>query len=281
TMFHPDAIGKLARHFADPKIGAVAGNAKVGNRINLLTRWQALEYITSQNLDRKAYDTLNCISVVPGAIGAWRRELIIKAGGFTHQTLAEDADLTMAILRLGYRIVYEDQAIAYTEAPDSISAFLKQRFRWMFGTLQAVWKNRDAVFQPRYRALGMFVLPNVLIFQIFFPLISPLMDLMMVFAVVSTFWQRSQHPTDYSSDGLVRALAFYALFVAIDLMAAVTAFLLESREDFTLIRWLFLQRFFYRQLMYFVAIKSTLTAIRGSLVGWGKLERKATVNLAQ
>ncbi len=281
TMFHPDAIGKLARHFANPKIGAVAGNAKVGNRINLLTRWQALEYITSQNLDRKAYDTLNCISVVPGAIGAWRRELIIKAGGFTHQTLAEDADLTMAILRLGYRIVYEDQAIAYTEAPDSISAFLKQRFRWMFGTLQAVWKNRDAVFQPRYRALGMFVLPNVLIFQIFFPLISPLMDLMMVFAVVSTFWQRSQHPTDYSSDGLVRALAFYALFVAIDLMAAVTAFLLESREDFTLIRWLFLQRFFYRQLMYFVAIKSTLTAIRGSLVGWGKLERKATVNLAQ
>ena len=70
------------RHFADGRVGAVAGNAKVGNRINILTRWQALEYVTSQNLDRRAFNLLNCITVVPGAVGAWRRELVEELGGF-------------------------------------------------------------------------------------------------------------------------------------------------------------------------------------------------------
>ena len=133
TLFRRDALAKLIRHFADPRVGAVAGNAKVGNRINVLTRWQALEYITSQNLDRRAFDVLNCITVVPGAVGAWRRELIEQAGGFSDLTLAEDADLTLAIRKLGYRVVYEEAAVALTEAPDTVRGFLRQRYRWMYG----------------------------------------------------------------------------------------------------------------------------------------------------
>ena len=180
TVFARDTIAKLIRHFADPQIGAVAGNAKVGNRINLLTRWQALEYITSQNLDRRAFSVLNCITVVPGAVGAWRRELIERAGGFDRSTLAEDADLTMAIRKLGYAIVYEDEAVALTEAPDTVRGFIRQRYRWMFGTMQAAWKHVDALFRPRYGALGFVALPNVMIFQVLFPLISPVMDLLLV-----------------------------------------------------------------------------------------------------
>ena len=122
-------------------MAAVAGNAKVGNRINLLTRWQALEYITGQNLDRRAFALLNCISVVPGAIGAWRRSLVMELGGFSNDTLAEDSDLTLRILRNGFKIEYEEGAIALTEAPDQVKGFLKQRFRWMFGTFQAAWKQ--------------------------------------------------------------------------------------------------------------------------------------------
>jgi len=277
TIFSSDAIRKMVRHFHDPRIGAVAGNAKVGNRLNLLTNWQALEYITSQNLDRRAFDALNCITVVPGAIGAWRRDLVLQAGGFAHETLAEDADLTLAILRMGYEISYEPEAIALTEAPDTVRGFVKQRFRWMFGTLQAAWKHIDTLFRPKYGALGWFAIPNVLLFQIFFPLISPVMDLMMIMSLINTALQKYQHPAEFSTDGLKRMLFFYMLFLAVDFLAAFVAFLLEKKEDWSLLVWLLFQRFFYRQLMYYVAIKSTITAIRGTVMGWGKVERKATV----
>jgi cellulose synthase/poly-beta-1,6-N-acetylglucosamine synthase-like glycosyltransferase len=215
--------------------------------------------------------------VVPGAVGAWRRELVVRAGGFAEETLAEDADLTLALLRLGYTIDYEEEAMAFTEAPDTVRGFVKQRFRWMYGTLQAAWKHSDTLFRPRYGALGMFAIPNVLIFQILFPLISPVMDLLILWSLVAAAWARYQHPLDYTTDTLQRVLFYYALFFTLDLLAALVAFLLERKEDWRLLIWLVFQRFLYRQLMYYVAIKSTLTAIRGTIVGWGKLERKATV----
>jgi cellulose synthase/poly-beta-1,6-N-acetylglucosamine synthase-like glycosyltransferase len=214
---------------------------------------------------------------VPGAIGAWRRDLVVEAGGFADNTLAEDTDLTLTILKMGYEINYEEEAIAYTEAPDTIRGFVKQRFRWMFGTLQAVWKHMDALFRPKYGSLGLLAIPNVLIFQILFPLISPIMDLMMVASLFGTFWAMVQHPNDYSTDTLRWALFYYSLFLLIEVIAALVAFMLEPKEDWKLLIWLLLQRFCYRQLMYYVAIKSTIVAIRGSVVGWGKLERKATV----
>jgi cellulose synthase/poly-beta-1,6-N-acetylglucosamine synthase-like glycosyltransferase len=282
TLFTKETIARLVRHFSDPEVGAVAGNAKVGNRVNLLTRWQALEYITSQNLDRRAFSALNCITVVPGAVGAWRRELILKAGGFTGETLAEDADLTLAIRRLGKKIVNEEDAVALTEAPDTLKGFVRQRYRWMFGTLQAAWKHRGALFRPRYGALGFVALPNIFIFQVLFPLISPVMDLLTIGAL---FWILT------SEGGLARAIAdptsplqgilfYYALFVVADYAAAILAFALEPKEDWTLLFWLYWQRFCYRQLMYYVAIKSTFAMLRGIEVGWGKQERKGTVKAA-
>ncbi|MEN6441530.1 MAG: polysaccharide deacetylase family protein [Syntrophobacter sp.] len=277
TLFARDTIAKLIRHFADPKIGAVAGNAKVGNRVNLLTRWQALEYITSQNLDRRAFSVLNCITVVPGAVGAWRRELIVHAGGFDQSTLAEDADLTVAIRKLGYAIVYEDEAIALTEAPDTVRGFLRQRYRWMFGTMQTAWKHADALFRPRYGALGFVALPNVMVFQVLFPLISPVMDLLLAGNLVLTAMNYWYHPQDFSPEAFWRVLFYYALFVTIDYLAGILAFALEYKENWTLLIFLFWQRFFYRQLMYYVAIKSIVNSLRGVLVGWGKLERKGTV----
>jgi cellulose synthase/poly-beta-1,6-N-acetylglucosamine synthase-like glycosyltransferase/peptidoglycan/xylan/chitin deacetylase (PgdA/CDA1 family) len=278
TVFTLDTIPKLVRHFADPRVGAVAGNAKVGNRINLLTRWQALEYITSQNLDRRAFDALNCITVVPGAVGAWRHELIKQTGGFTHFTLAEDADLTLAIRKLGYAIVYEDEAIALTEVPDTVRGFIRQRYRWMYGTMQAAWKHRDAFFRPRFGALGFVALPNVIIFQILFPLVSPIMDLLLFGSLGMAAFKYSQHPTQYSPDGLWQVVFYYTLFVTVDYLAAILAFTLEHKENWGLLVWLFWQRFFYRQLMYYVAIKSTLKSLQGVLVGWGTLERKGTVH---
>lgn len=281
TIFRPDAIAKLVRHFGDPRVGAVAGNAKVGNRVNLITRWQALEYITNQNLDRRAFDLLNCITVVPGAIGAWRKDLIVDAGGFTSDTLAEDAELTLRVLEHGYRIRYEDAAIADTEAPDTVRGLVRQRTRWIFGTMQAYWKHRRDLFNPKRGALGMVAMPNAIIFQILFQLLSPVMDLVMALSIVSIFEQRAQSPIDWSPAGFEHILFYYALFLALDVAASAIAFALEpDGEQWSLLGSLLLQRFFYRQLLYVVAWRSLVNAVRGTIVGWSHAERKATVSTA-
>lgn len=277
TQFPGETIRALARRFVDPQIGAVAGNAKVGNRINIVTRWQALEYITSQNMDRRAFASLNCITVVPGSVGAWRRELIERCGGFSSETLAEDQDLTLRIRKLGYKIGYEESAVGWTEAPHSLRMLARQRFRWAYGTLQCLWKHRDTLFRPRYGALGFVAMPNVWIFQIIFPLISPVMDLILIYTLISALLDRLQQPVGYSFTNLRQVLFYYALFLAVDWSAACFAFVLEHKERWSLLWWLFLQRFCYRQVMYYVMVKSVTTAVRGAVVGWGKLERKATV----
>ena len=276
TLFAPQTVGALAHRFYDEQLGALAGNAKVGNRVNLITRWQALEYITSQNMDRRAFASLNCITVVPGAVGAWRKDLLVEVGGFASDTLAEDQDLTLQIRRLGYTIGYEETAIAWTEAPHNVSALAKQRFRWAYGTLQCMWKHRNALFRPRYGTLGFIAMPNVWIFQILFSLLSPVMDLMLLYVLVAAALDRWQQPTGYTSTNLQQVVFYYALFLAVDWLSACFGFLLERRERWSLLWWLFLQRFCYRQVLYYVMIKSVAMAIRGPIVGWGKLERKAT-----
>src|SRR5947207_5403070 len=176
TIIAPDAVSRLVPHFLNPKVGAVAGNAKVGNRVNLWTRWQALEYITSQNFERRALNTMGAVSVVPGAIGAWRTSAVQALGGYHTDTVAEDADLTMALLERGYRVEYEDRALAYTEASVNANGLMRQRFRWSFGILQSVWKHRG-VF-AREGVLGWIALPNIAIFQVLLPLVSPFIDIM-------------------------------------------------------------------------------------------------------
>jgi peptidoglycan-N-acetylglucosamine deacetylase len=278
TIFRTDTIGKLVRHFADGRIGAVAGNAKVGNRVNLLTKWQALEYVTSQNLDRRAFNLLNCITVVPGAVGAWKRDLVEELGGFNPTTLAEDADLTIAIGKAGYKVVYDEEAIGLTEAPDTIRSLVRQRYRWMFGTAQAAWRHRDCLLRPKHRALGLVGLPNIVLFQVLFPFVSPILDATLLFSLGTTLLHAWQNPGSDVAESLTEISLYYLLFTAIDFGTSVLAFRMEPAEDKRLLGWLIPQRFVYRQLMYYVAIKSVLAALRGFEVGWGKLERKATVS---
>ncbi len=273
TQFTRKTVARLIAPMIDPAISAVAGNAKVGNRTNLVTRFQAVEYVTSQNLERRAFAMLNCITVVPGAVGAWRKTDVIAAGGFSDDTLAEDQDLTLSLGRAGKRVVYAEDAIAYTEAPTTMRMLARQRFRWSFGTLQCAWKHRDMTLRARYGSLGLVALPNLWIFQIFYAAISPLADLLFVWSLFSVLLVKVQHGEEYALVNLESILTLYALFLLVDWLAAVIAFLMEPREDKTLTWVIFLQRFTYRQVMYWVVLRSITAAIRGQVVGWGKLER--------
>jgi len=273
TVLAPDALRLLAQRFHDPDVGAVAGNAKVGNPVTLLAKFQSIEYMTSQNLDRRAFEALNAIAVVPGAIGGWRRSALMEIGGFTCDTLAEDADATMRLLRTGWKVVYEARAVARTEAPETLKPFAKQRFRWMYGTLQAVFKHRDAAFDRKVLGLGFFVIPNVAVFQVLFPLVSPVMDVLMVFSLITGFATMAMHPAEPMPSGLAFALIFYATFQIIELLNAAVGFAADRDRDWRLLPLVIVQRFCYRQILYWTAIKALIMAIRGSSVGWGKLER--------
>ncbi len=280
TIIARDAIARLVPHFINPKVGAIAGNAKVGNRVNLWTRWQALEYITSQNFERRALDVLGAVSVVPGAIGAWRVSAVREAGGYQLDTVAEDADLTMALLRRGYRVEYEDMALAYTEAPTNANGLMRQRFRWSFGILQAVYKHRG-VF-ARKGALGFVALPNIVIFQILLPLVSPLIDIMFAFGALWYLVQKHFHPDSTDPASFHKLVAFFFAFLVIDFLASALAFALERRrpdakEDAWLLSQVWLQRFAYRQLFSIVLFKTLKRALEGRRFAWDKLERTAAV----
>jgi cellulose synthase/poly-beta-1,6-N-acetylglucosamine synthase-like glycosyltransferase/peptidoglycan/xylan/chitin deacetylase (PgdA/CDA1 family) len=264
TVFQPDTITKLVRNFSDKDIAAVAGNVKVGNRHNMLTKWQALEYISSQNLDRRAYNAWNAIIVVPGAVGAYRRTVLDEIGGFSNQTLAEDTDLTMQILVFGYKVVNEPDAIGFTEAPEKIKMLFRQRYRWVYGTLQSFWKHKSAFLNPDNRGFGLVSLPNIIIYQLLMPLIAPLLDFLFILSIISGYF------------GTI--FIYFIVFMIMDMLVGLIAFLLE-KEDLKLILYLPFQRILYRQLLYIAVLKAALTAIKGTLVGWRKFERSGKVKV--
>jgi len=274
TQLMQDAVIKIMECFikndnTDNPVGAVAGVVKVGNEKNLLTKWQSIEYITAQNFERRAFDLINAITVVPGAIGAFKKEVVEQVGGFTSDTLAEDCDLTIRILKNNYRVVSCTDAIAITEAPETIKQFMKQRFRWNYGIMQSFWKNKDACFNPAFKSLGLFALPNILIFQIILPMIAPLADVMFIVGII---WNRNDPAS------LHKLELFYLIYFVIDVLTSVVAFSFEKEKIAKLI-WLIPQRLIYRQLMYVILFRSIRRAIRGQHQGWGVLKRTGNVNV--
>jgi cellulose synthase/poly-beta-1,6-N-acetylglucosamine synthase-like glycosyltransferase/peptidoglycan/xylan/chitin deacetylase (PgdA/CDA1 family)/spore germination protein YaaH len=280
TVLEPDALSLLVRHFADPRVAAVAGAPVVGNRVNLLTRLQALEYAINQNLDRRALEVVNGITVVPGAVGAWRREALLGIGGFDSDTLAEDADATVRLELAGFKVLSEPRAVAHTEAPQTVRAFLKQRLRWMFGTMQVAYKNRAVMWRGRPSGIAMFGLPNIIVFQFLFTLIAPLMDLMLVWTAVAAVNSYTLQIDGTASSTLWTVATYWLYFQLIELLGSALAIALEGR------RWLWrllplvlVQRFCYRQLLYVTAVRVAAAALKGRMLGWDKLMRTGAVAL--
>ncbi len=282
TIFAPDAIALLVRHFADPRVGAVSGHAVVGNRVNLLTRFQALEYATNQNLDRRALEMVNGITVVPGAIGAWRRSALKQIGGYASDTLAEDADATIRLIMGGWKVLCEPAAVARTEAPETVRQFMKQRLRWMFGTLQVAYKNRGAVRRLEPFGLAVFGFPNVLVFQFLFTLVAPIVDIMLLWTLLSSLVAWNMDAVAGMPATLQTVLIYWMVFQLVEIATAVLAIAIDRRDGiWRLLPLLFVQRFVYRQLLYVTAIQVTMAALKGTMQGWGKLNRTGHVTTAE
>ncbi|MCD7444283.1 glycosyltransferase [Streptomyces lincolnensis] len=264
TVFEPSTVRELVQPFGDPRVGAVAGNAKVGNKDTLIGAWQHIEYVMGFNLDRRMYDVLQCMPTIPGAVGAFRRTALERVGGMSDDTLAEDTDITMAIHRDGWRVVYAEKARAWTEAPESVQQLWSQRYRWSYGTMQAIWKHRRALFDkgPSGR-FGRVGLPLVSLFMVLAPLLAPLIDIFLVYGLVFG-------PTEKT------ILAWFGV-LAVQAVCAAYSFILD-REKLTPLISLPLQQILYRQLMYVVLLQSWITALTGGRLRWQKLRRKGGVS---
>ncbi|GHJ99246.1 bi-functional transferase/deacetylase [Streptomyces sp. Y2F8-2] len=263
TVFEPATVRELVQPFADPRVGAVAGNAKVGNKNSLIGAWQHIEYVMGFNLDRRMYDILRCMPTIPGAVGAFRRSALERVGGMSDDTLAEDTDITMALHRDGWRVVYAENARAWTEAPETVQQLWSQRYRWSYGTMQAIWKHRGALLErgPSGR-FGRVGLPLVSLFMVVAPLLAPLIDVFLLYGVVFG-------PTQ-------KTVAAWLGVLAIQATCAAYAFRLD-RERMTHLLSLPLQQILYRQLMYVVLLQSWITALTGGRLRWQKLRRTGVV----
>jgi poly-beta-1,6 N-acetyl-D-glucosamine synthase len=263
TVFEPETIRNLVRPMADPSVGAVAGNAKVGNRRSLLGRWQHIEYVMAFNLDRRMYEALGCMPIVPGAIGAFRREALAEVGGLSHDTLAEDTDLTMSIHRAGWKVLYEPEARAWTEVPASLRQLWRQRYRWAYGTMQAIWKHRGAARERS--SLGLIALPWMVLAQVLSPLLASAFDVFALYGVVFA------DPVRYAS--------YWAAFNVLSILIGWYAFRLDGESPRAL--WtLPLQHFVYRQLVYLVVFESAISACAGTRLRWHKLTRTGDIVVA-
>ena len=259
TVFEPDAVGRLIQPLRDSRVGAVAGNTKVANRTGLLGRWQHLEYVVGLNLDRRTMDIIRCVTTVPGAIGAFRRSALREVGGVSARTLAEDTDLTMAVIRAGWRVVYEPTAVAWTEAPASMRQLWRQRYRWCYGTMQAMWRHRRSLIQwGSSGRLGRRGLGYLLLMQVFLPLCAPMVD---VYAVYGLLFLPA-----------VQVAAVWLGFTAVQVATAAYALHLDG-ERFGPLWSLPLQQVVYRQLMYLVVVQSLVMALIGGRLFWHRMVR--------
>jgi cellulose synthase/poly-beta-1,6-N-acetylglucosamine synthase-like glycosyltransferase len=265
TVFEPETVHALIQPFANPQVGAISGNTKVANRGGILGAWQHIEYVVGFNLDRRLFDVAECMPTVPGAIGAFRRDALLRVGGVSDDTLAEDTDLTMSLCRDGWRVVYQDDARAWTEAPESLEALWKQRYRWCYGTLQAMWKHRGAVFQGGAAGkLGRRGLGYLLVLQVLLPLFAPVVD---VFAIYGLIFLDP-----------VRIGMLWLVFLVVQFLMAAYAFRLDN-ERLRPLWTLPLQQFVYRQLMYLVVIQSMVTALAGVHLRWHRMERYGSLRV--
>jgi cellulose synthase/poly-beta-1,6-N-acetylglucosamine synthase-like glycosyltransferase/peptidoglycan/xylan/chitin deacetylase (PgdA/CDA1 family) len=263
TVFEPATVRELVQPFGDPRVGAVAGNAKVGNRDTLIGAWQHIEYVMGFNLDRRMYDVLRCMPTIPGAVGAFRRSALQRIGGMSEDTLAEDTDVTMALHRDGWKVVYAENARAWTEAPETVQQLWSQRYRWSYGTMQAIWKHRRALVErgPSGR-FGRVGLPLVSLFMVLAPLLAPLIDVFLLYGLV------------FGPTG--KTIAAWLGVLALQAVCAAYAFRLD-RERMTHLISLPLQQILYRQIMYVVLLQSWITALTGGRLRWQKLRRTGVV----
>lgn len=262
SKLDPGTLRAAVSHFRDPTVGAVAGNVKVVNRLNLLTRLQALEYIEGLNMVRRAQAFFRSVNIIPGPIGVFRRNVLLEAGGYSEGTFAEDCDLTLKILERGWKIRYEPGAIAFTEAPEGLRDLIKQRYRWTRGVLQAIRARSRGAVATRNRGLSFAVF--YLAFEaLIWPVVNVAAHLFLVYLALA-----------YGAGTLL--VLWWAQLTVLDLVAALYCIVVEE-ERLSLIPYAILYRLFFALCLDVCKVAAAVEELFAVEMSWGKLERKGRI----
>ncbi|MDR3610062.1 MAG: glycosyltransferase [Ignavibacteriaceae bacterium] len=259
SQLSPDSVRLAVRHFANPEIGAVAGNVKVMNRGKFFTDLQALEYIEGLNMARSAQSFVNLVNIIPGPIGLFRKTAIETAGYYSSDTFAEDADLTLKILASGWKIYYEPNSISYTEAPDKLQQLMKQRYRWTRGILQSIRKHKKLLLNPTINFGDTFILWSMVYEALIWPTMNIVANL---FFIIAAFVY-----------GFTSLLFFWwAGLALLDLVTALYSVAVE-KEELRLVWYAIVYRMFFILVIDICKAMSTIEEFLGIRMSWGKLER--------
>lgn len=258
SIFRPDALEHLVSSFDDPGVGAVGGNVRVANKDNYLGMNQAIEYLTGLAIHKRAFAELNCMQVIAGAIGAFRREVLEKVGGYSSDTLVEDMEVTIRVLKAGYQVEYNGKAIAYTEAPANIKDFLKQRYRWTFGGFQVLRKHWSMLFNRKYGFAGIIGLPYLLVS----PWIDVIFTLLFAYGVIRAVVY----------GGLVEFGIFYSCMMLVQCVLVLYAIRIDG-EDRKLILSSCAYGLWYNHILSIVILFAGIRYLGGANASWHKMPR--------
>jgi len=242
SILERTALKEMVKFFQYPDVIAVAGRVKVLNRSNILTNCTALEVIMGANLLRPAFSLFGVVTMVPGAIGGFRKKAILQRGSYDKNTLTEDFDMTMKLLKNGGKILGIDST-SYTEVPSTLREFYKQRTRWYRGNFQTLLKHKDiARTNKKYGMLHKFGYP-ITLFTFIMP---PFLDIAIIgFAVIAIL----------EGTGMSLLIPFI-LFMFLQLLLSAIAIVSEGKEDWKLILYSPLGVLGYKQIINFIIIKS-------------------------
>ena len=264
SLLEPQTVRMAVRHFADPAVGAVAGNVKVINRRNCLTRLQTLEYIEGISLVRTAHAFFRRVTIIPGPIGIFRKEVLEKLGGYRDDTYAEDCELTLRILMAGWKIQYEEKAIAWTEAPETLKALFNQRYRWSRGILQAILRHKSELGKPWRQSMDCAFL-WMLVFEAFaWPAMNILGNLLFILVAAWVGFP-------------LLIVLWWAQLTILDFVAALFCVALE-KEDIRIACYSILYRMFFIPFLDVIKVFSSVDEFCGVGMGWRKLERVGAIN---
>ncbi|MEJ2237994.1 MAG: glycosyltransferase [Gemmatimonadales bacterium] len=261
SWMEPQTLRAAMPHFQDGSVGAVAGNVKVVNRDRWLTRLQALEYIEGLNMPRRAQGFIGAVNIVPGPIGIFRLEALQEVGGYDTDTFAEDADLTLELITAGWKIIYEDSAVTWTQAPTNILDLIQQRYRWTRGILQAIRKRKRVLLRP-FPDFPLWLSAVEMGFEgVVWPILNVYAHLF--FAIVALIYGMGE-----------LLLYWWVLLTLLDLVVALITVSMEE-ESLGLVPYAVVYRFFF---ILFLDVTKTFAAIEEALnlgMEWGKLRRMA------
>jgi len=264
SVLTPDTLKNAVSHFEDPNVGAVAGNVKIANRNKWLTDLQALEYVEGLNLARSAQGQLRMVNIIPGPIGMFRKEALKDVGFYASDTFAEDADLTLKILAVGWKVNYEPNAQALTEAPVKLHQLLKQRYIWTRGILQAIRKHKKHLINPTLNFNNTIVLWGMLYEALIWPAMNIFANIFFIAVALL--------------NGMSSLIFYWWVSIALlDFMSAVYCIAVE-KEEFRLVPWALVYRMVFVLVIDITKAMATIEEFLGFEMEWGHLERTGIAN---